>query len=634
MLTRGNVESPHQLVGFIAVALAFPMATVAGTNFDTCLTNLQNGAFGVGVDVGGTDNHGYPVNVSDATGMTYSLCVRACGSGQEPFQWSIFSQQFSSWLLPWLALVSQLPFGANDKLANLESMFLSVGSPTLAAYSLILTVLNSRWVTKRFKGYHYPNVRNVIRVLSSLQQSPIRVVKEGGLLASLIVLPENDRWWTQLYERINYTHTWSISAVTSIAWVVIAYIFTIIDSFEVGVTNAINSNGQGVGSLWLWLLPIVIGWLQISPKCDSGRLSSAIEHANSLAHIAAEDGQVVLLDDAQPPARAIELTLYEGDDLHRDEKCTPPVFNYARFLPWVQAVEDVSEAFQAASSHFGNHEPVNRDNNWVPVQRGQRPHENNRRGNRDQVIAYCTPPQQPARIPRSRWGPKIVSRMFIASALALMLQWGTTGAAVIQVWYTPTRGENFTVLSPSSCLLITSTGLGCRSASYFAYATLSTIVWLLLVASSILTHYATQYHFEGQAIREGQAIPEGEAIPEDQALLQGHAIREGRVIRHWPTRAARWTSIIFRRLGKVVAAFNSLWVLVSCLFQFASVFDNCYCNSSVFYLHDHAYNVIALLPGDITSVKSAWVGGVFLSGGTAIIYVAFVNIFIDPPLPD
>ncbi|KIJ95837.1 hypothetical protein K443DRAFT_108218, partial [Laccaria amethystina LaAM-08-1] len=586
-------ESPHKFVGFAAgVALAFPVATVAGTNFQVCLAKVQNGTFGVGVDVGGTDDHGYPVNVSVATGITYSLCVQACGGGQEPFQWSIFSQQFSAWLLPWLALVSQLPFGANDKLDNLDSVLLTVGSPTLAAYSLILTVLNSRWVTRHFARYTYPNVRNAIRILSSLQQSPIRVVKEGGLLASLIVLPQNDEWWTELSEWIDYTHTWSISAATSIAWVVIAYTFTIIDSFTVGISNS-NSNGQGVGSLWLWLLPIVIGWLQISPKCDSTRLSSAVERANKLAHVATDDGHVVLVKEAQTETRAIELTLTEVDDLRRDEKCTAPVFNYARFLPWVQAVEDVSEAFQAASKHFHNHKSVDPSIDWVTVERGQKPNERNRVGTRTQVENYCTP-RQPGGRPRSRWGPKVVSRMFLASALALMLQWGTAGAAFIQVWYTPTRG------------------LGCRSASYLLYAVLSTIVWMLLVTSSILTHYAslTQNHSQGRAIRQ--------------------AIRH----RHWPTRVARRTSIILRRLGKLIAAFNSLWVLVACIFQFGSVFDNCYCNSSVFWLHDHAYNVIALLPGDVASVTSAWVGGVCLAGGTAVIYVGVVNVFMDPPLPD
>ncbi|KAE9383565.1 hypothetical protein BT96DRAFT_1032018 [Gymnopus androsaceus JB14] len=39
------------------------------------------------------------------------------------------------------------------------------------------------------------------------------------LLTSLIVLPENDEWWKELSEHLDYTYTWSISAATSIAWV-------------------------------------------------------------------------------------------------------------------------------------------------------------------------------------------------------------------------------------------------------------------------------------------------------------------------------------------------------------------------------------------------------------------------------
>ena len=143
--------------------------------------------------------------------------------------------------------------------------------------------------------------------------------------------------------------------------------------------------------LWLWLLPIVIGWLQISPKCDSTRLRSAVERANRLARVATDDGRVVLVREAQTEARAIELTLTEVDELRRDEKCTAPVFNYARFFPWVQAVEDVSEAFQAASEHCYNHHSVDPSIKWVPVESGQKPDERNRVGTRTQVENYCIP---------------------------------------------------------------------------------------------------------------------------------------------------------------------------------------------------------------------------------------------------
>ncbi|EDQ98455.1 uncharacterized protein LACBIDRAFT_335946 [Laccaria bicolor S238N-H82] len=519
-------------------------------------------------------------------------------------------------------------------LVNLDSVLTTVGSPTLAAYSLILTVLNNRWVTRQFTQYTFPNVRDAVRILTSLQQSPIRVVKDDGFLASLIVLSQNDKWWSQLAEEIDYSHNWSISAATSIAWVVIAYVFSVLDTFIAGVDTSIHSNGLGVGSLWLWLLPIVVGWLQFSPKCDAALLKRAVARANGIAYIATDDGKVVLLKD-KTDARAIDLTLTDVDDLHRDEKCTSPVFNYARFFPWVQAVEDVSEAFQAASERYSRHELVNEPVNPD----AEKPNYRDRVGTRTQVENYCTPDQAKKPPARSRWGPKVVSRMILASGLALMLQWGTAGAALVQAWYTPTRGENFTVLSPPSCLLITVTGLGCRSFAVLIYAVLSTTVWMMLVTSSILTHYVstTQHRSEGHVIREGEARDEeGQARDvEGQARdVEGQALLEGnlKAIRHQS--AARWTSIMLRRLGKFIAGFNAVWAVTACFCQFGNVFDNCFCNSSVFSLGKHAYSVITLQDLDFWIIQSAWIGSVFLAGATAAIYVLFANFLIEPPLPE
>ena len=436
--TRFHLESFQQcVVCIVVVILTFWPAIAVGTNFTACLANVNSGLYGTGIDVGGTDNFGRPVNVPvvTATAVTYDLCLRACGPGQEPFNWTVFSQQFSTWLLPWLALVSQLPFGANNKLDNLDSVLLTVGSPTLAAYSLALTVLNGYWIAQRFKAHTYPNVQKAIRILSSLQQSPLKIETKDGLLASLVVLPENDEWWSELVEWINYTHTWSIAAATSIAWVVIAYLFTLIDAATTGgLINSINATGQGIGSLWLWLLPIVIGWLQISPKCDSIRLSSAVDRANKMAYVVTDEG-VVPMKQAKTEARAIELTMTREDYLRRDEKCTVPIYNYARLLPWVQAVEEVSSAFEAASNHYHNHESVN-FSKWVAVEQGEKPDKTNRVGTAMQVEQYCK-----LQCNRSRWGPKVVSRIFVASAFALMLQWGTAGAAIAAAWFTPTQGE-------------------------------------------------------------------------------------------------------------------------------------------------------------------------------------------------
>jgi hypothetical protein len=90
------------------------------------------------------------------------------------------------------------------------SMLLTVGSPTLAAYSLALTVLNGHWIAQRFSGVSYPNVRNAVKILSSLQQSPLQVNTDDSLLASLVVLHSNDEFWEELTEWLNFVHTWFV----------------------------------------------------------------------------------------------------------------------------------------------------------------------------------------------------------------------------------------------------------------------------------------------------------------------------------------------------------------------------------------------------------------------------------------
>ena len=49
---------------------------------------------------------------SGLTNITYNQCVETCGGGAGEFKWMMFSQGFGAWLLPWVALIFQLPFGA------------------------------------------------------------------------------------------------------------------------------------------------------------------------------------------------------------------------------------------------------------------------------------------------------------------------------------------------------------------------------------------------------------------------------------------------------------------------------------------------------------------------------------------
>ncbi|KAJ7715531.1 hypothetical protein B0H16DRAFT_1615740 [Mycena metata] len=531
---------------YLAVLASLPIVP-GSVNFDTCLAQVRNGDFGL---TGGTDNQGRPVsNISLATAITYDLCVVACGSGSEPFVWNIFSQQFSAWLLPYLALVSQLPFGANNELDNLLSMLLTVGSPTLAAYSLALTVLNEHWIAQRFSALSYPNVRNAVKVLIGLQQSPLHVNADDSLLASLVVLHANDNYWGTLEDLLNYVQTWSIASVASILWVILAYAFTVIDSFlSVVKYSTLNSNGQAVGSILLWLLPIV---------CDHERVHQAVERANKIAYVASPSGEPRLASELFTK-RAIYLSKGTGD-VHCDEHCTAPIYNYARFLPWSLSVENVYYAFREASKRSRSYEPVDPGLEWekgVKGDRNMRVHPRNRTGSLSQVSDYVKIKAVEFEMnsrPRSRWGPGVVSRFLLAALLALSLTWGTTGAAVLVAFFTPTKG------------------IGCRSGSYLIYGVNSTLVWMLLVASSLLAHYLTfTVSFKGWYMH---------------------------------TKATRFAGVL--------TSLNSVWLILACLFQFGSVFDR----------YIEAFN-------------APWIGGVALASGCAILFIGFVNVLINPALPD
>ena len=417
--------------------------TILTEHFTPCLSRLKSYCNATTTPIVGGDctdvileglldsNGNQPPFVNNATAIRYSLCESQCGASQLPFSWGTFSQEFSAWLLPFLALTSQLPFGAKHRLDNLTSVFLNVGSPALGGYSLIMTVLNARWVTRKFEAIRYPNAQLAVKILASLQYAPVRVLSENYLLSSLIVLPENDEWWNELAQLIDYTHTWSISAATSIIWVIVAYIFTIVNSIG-DLTSDVSSNGQSVGTVWLWLICIVIGWLQLSPKSDYSRLTRIFGRANDMAYVASHNGAMKASSLNQLRAVSIDA-VFSGTLFFWDENRSPPVFNYARVLPWSLSAEIMSDAFHEASVNAWMHRPVAGKINWKDAVKGSDVHDENRRGSPEEMDRYCA-----IQMPQSRWASGVFIRMTVASIIALTLQWGTTGASFIGEYLSPT----------------------------------------------------------------------------------------------------------------------------------------------------------------------------------------------------
>ena len=94
---------------------------VAAINITQCLADFKNDLDATG----GVDPRGNPTSAAEAVGLTYQTCVERCGLQPGPFDWDEFTQLFASWLLPWLALISGLPFHSGSYMDDFISGELS-----------------------------------------------------------------------------------------------------------------------------------------------------------------------------------------------------------------------------------------------------------------------------------------------------------------------------------------------------------------------------------------------------------------------------------------------------------------------------------------------------------------------------
>ena len=453
-------------------------------------------------------------------------------------------------------------------LDDIVSFFVTIGSPASAAYSLQITHLHKRWITEEFLNVKYPNSENIASVLAAFHHVPIQLEYHTRFLPSLIVLPENDKFWSQL-AAANKTRQWNVPLVMSFVLVIFSLFLTAADS----VTSHPGDIGYAIAAIWTFLLPLVIGWLHIGCEPEPSHLRHSLVSANENAWVATNQrGNPVRMTCP----KAIEFAKSKGADaeagnansetsgvdLARNDELKPvPVFNYSRAFITPMIAEVVLRLTKNAAAKAEREIPVGNsvDNEEVPVwvrDEEGRSSSRNREGTIAEVVEYCTRVLQPPSITTleiqppgatndtylliehdlivpSRWAPGIWGRVLVASALALGLQWGTTGAAVFIHYIAPPPG------------------LGCRSFSLLLYGVAGTFSFLLFLISSILAHMSRP--------------------------LPGHIPQ-----RPWLRTCQETGAIVCRWAGKLVALASSIGILLVCFFQVMGSFDNCYCHSITF----------------------------------------------------
>ncbi|KAF9062616.1 hypothetical protein BDP27DRAFT_278516 [Rhodocollybia butyracea] len=144
---------------------------------------------------------------------------------------------------------------------------------------------------------------------------------------------------------------------------------------------------------------------------------------------------------------------------------------------------------------------------------------------RDAAIRCRLEPELRAFIPLStlHQHPHIIHHMFQAALVALFLQWGTTGAAILVAYWTP------------------AVGLGCRSGGYLIYGIAATVSWLMLVFSNLISH----------------------------EVMQRLEVRDQRGMR-----GLSGLAVITRITGKTIAIFNAVWLIASSVMEDIGAFSN------------------------------------------------------------
>ncbi|KAF7340430.1 hypothetical protein MVEN_01963100 [Mycena venus] len=230
----------------------------------------------------------------DIWGITYEACQAKCGRHLlvQTVDFSSAAIPLTTWLLPWIALIAQLPFEA-DGWTDLLSACLCVGSPALATYSLALTTLNRGYIADKFKllkqtaerethqGYHYmiDRINAAAFILQEAQQCPMRANQRTGELASLIVLndPHRQSFWKVAAKDLKNTRrgfTYSFLAQVFLAFV------TYLISFIAAVQESLGSPDVGLqfasSTVWSWMFPIVFGYIRVGSQYKAGAIEEAL----------------------------------------------------------------------------------------------------------------------------------------------------------------------------------------------------------------------------------------------------------------------------------------------------------------------------------------------------------------------
>lgn len=295
----------------------------------------------------------------------------------------------------------------------------------------------------------------------------------------------------------------------------------------------------------------------------------------TIAHTAPEDRLMRKRNDY----KHLRTPSWLGFSVLGDESMEGPIYNYARAFTWFRFAEQLESGFSTLLRHLrdprSSRLQVNGRSWDSDTSDNLREHLN---GDLDQVAAYCGLQNinLNAYASWSELDAQVFHHLLFASLAGIIVQWGTTGPAILVAYKTP------------------SVGLGCRSGSYLLYGVLSTVTWFLLALSALLSH-SVMYH-EQTANNKDPEIPVAKHERSQRVtMLCGLAVTT-------------------RLSGKTIGVCNAFWLVTNSMLEFTGSFENCWCQSDALSLRGDGWTVLYKSAADLAGASAEyWAGGLVFS---------------------
>ncbi|KAK7046418.1 hypothetical protein R3P38DRAFT_2507461 [Favolaschia claudopus] len=583
-------------------------------------------------------------------GITYQACVAHCGMDKikQSIEFSAAAIPLTTWLLPWLALIAQLPFEAEGWM-DILSACLCLGSPALAVYSLALTAFNRGYISRSFRRlkhiaeietrpeYRYMagRVDAVAFLLREVQQCPMRANQRNGDLANLLVLNDQERqiFWKHVAKDLRNTRrgfTYSFAAQ-----VVLAFI-TYLISFIAAVHDSLGSTEVGLqfasSTVWSWMFPVVFGYIRVGSQCKAGAIQEALVDNASYPERdqdgAAETSfafQRGLRPNADmfPPLSHEERTLTDDSRENYYHGITPSTENFALndLQPHEPLLLQVPHPSGSTRSPVYSSEdittpvsPIIHLDRALPLTtwwgfdvRGDEHREgpifNYARvltwfafvGHIEHALDTCLEnfkDRMPIPMTTENAGECCGFRP-ARKDLAAFMAWGKIPHSALKRMGLAALVAFFVQWGTTGAAIFVAyhtpaVGIGCRSGSYLVYGLAATASWILLVFSNLVSHALMQRVELDKATRMAVCFLGGLAV----------------------------TS---RFIGKVIAISNAAWLIASTVLEDIGFFETCWCQTNAFQFGHDGWTSIFKGSADLRDAASGnWIGGFIWSTGVCI----------------